>query len=75
MPVFQPTSVSEYPAVHTAGALRHGSCTTEVGVANDTLLIVTVAVPSTQPLDYADPCPRADDVAAAIIANAEGNAP
>lgn len=78
MPVFQPTSVSEYPAVHTAAtasALRHGSCTTEVGVANDTLLIVTVTVPSTQPLDYADPCPRADDLAAAIIANAEGNAP
>lgn len=78
MPVFQPTTVSEYPGIHTAttsGALRHGQCTTEVGVANDTLLVVSVTVPASQTFDYADPCPDADQVAASIIANAEGAAP
>ncbi|HEY3608590.1 MAG TPA: DUF3558 domain-containing protein [Pseudonocardiaceae bacterium] len=78
LPVFQPTKVSEYPAVHTAtttSALHHGQCTTQVGVANDTLLIVSVTVPSSQPLDYTDPCPSADDLAAAILANTEGAAP
>jgi hypothetical protein len=76
--VFQPTKISEYPAVHTAtstSALHHGRCTTQVGVANDTLLIVTVTVPSTEPLDYNDPCPAADDLTAAILANTEGAAP
>jgi hypothetical protein len=76
--VFQPTSVSEYPAVHTAAnptALMHGQCTVDVGVANDTLLVVRVTVPNPASLDYSDPCPDADSFAATVIANAEGKAP
>jgi hypothetical protein len=78
LPVFQPTKISQYPAVHTAtttSEVHHGRCTTQVGVANDTLLIVTVTVPSTQTFDYADPCPVADDLTAAILANTKGAAP
>jgi hypothetical protein len=78
IPVFQPTSVSEYPAIHTAAsttALTHGQCTVDVGVANDTLLIVRVTVPNPAALDYPDPCPDADSFAATVIANSEGQAP
>ena len=73
MPIFQPTSVSEYPAVHTA--IGRGRCTVQVGVANDTLVIVNVAVPNTQSPDYTDPCDDADTFAADIIADGEGTAP
>lgn len=77
IPVFQPATVSEYPAVHTAAsaaALRQGRCTVEVGVANDTLLIVGVVVPS-QSLDHGTPCDDADAFAADVIANSQGAQP
>lgn len=77
MPVFQPATVSEYPAVHTAvtaTALRQGRCTVDVGVADDTLLVVDVTVPS-QALDYGTPCDDADAFAADAIANAQGAQP
>lgn len=77
-PVFAPTKVSEYPAVHTApdtAAQKHGRCTVQVKVAEGTLLTVTVTVPASQALDYTDPCPDADQFAASAIANAEGAAP
>lgn len=77
MSVFQPTTVSEYPAVHTAAspaALGQGKCTVDVGVASDTLLIVSVTVPA-QSLDYATPCDDADAFAADVIANSQGAQP
>lgn len=76
--VFQPTTVSEYPAVRTAAskaALSAGRCTVDVGVANDTLLSVNVTVPAADQADYTDPCDPASQLAAAIIANSEGQAP
>jgi hypothetical protein len=78
MAVFQTTTVSEYPGVHTAvsaDALTHGRCTVEVGVANDTLLIVSATVPVADTLDYPSPCDAADTFAATLIGNAEGKAP
>ncbi|HWE91329.1 MAG TPA: DUF3558 family protein [Pseudonocardiaceae bacterium] len=78
MPVFQPTPVSLFPAVNTASsaaAIKHGQCTAEVGVAQNSVLVVDVTVPDATSLDYADPCSDADAVAAAIIADAEGQVP
>jgi hypothetical protein len=77
MPVFQPATVSEYPAVHTAttpAALHEGHCTVEVGVADDTLLVVGSTVPS-ESLDYTTPCDDADTFAADIIANSQAGQP
>lgn len=77
-PAFAATTVSEYPAVHTAATpadLRRGHCVVEVGVAGDTLLVAEVRVVDPASLDYPDPCPAADAFAATIIANAEGHAP
>lgn len=78
MAVFQPTSVSEYPAVQTAttaAALKRGQCTVDVAVANDTLLDVSVDVPTGDTLDYSAPCDNADTFAATLIANAEAASP
>lgn len=76
--VFQPTTISGYPAVHTAATAadqRHGKCTVEIGVARDTLVDVSVTVPPSQSFDYTDPCDDVDSFAGAVIANAEGIAP
>lgn len=76
--VFQPTTISGYPAIHTAPTAadqRHGRCTVRIGVAKDTLVDVSVTVPPSQPLDYTDPCGDVDSFAAAVIANAEGKSP
>lgn len=78
IPVFQPTAVSEYPAVNTAAsrdAVRHGQCTVQVGVANDTLLVVSVIYTDPHAVDYTDPCPDADTFAASLLGHAEGKAP
>jgi hypothetical protein len=75
LPVFRPTMVSGFPAVDTAAgadAQGRGQCTVEVGVAGDTLLIVGITVPAGDAFDYTDPCPNAEQFAAAIIGNAEG---
>jgi hypothetical protein len=78
IPVFRPTMISNYPAVNTANSAdvtQHGQCTVQVGVAPGTLLVVDVTVPAVQALDYTDPCPDANALAAAIIANSVGQVP
>ncbi len=78
MPVFAPATVLEYPAVHTAdtaAAPSHGRCTVDVGVADDTLLVVGVTVPDSRALDYTTPCDDADAFAADVIANTQGTQP
>lgn len=78
MPVFRPTMISNYPAVNTASsvdATQRGQCTAQVGVAPGTLLVVDVTVAVAQALDYTDPCPDANALAATIIANSVGQVP
>lgn len=78
IPVFGPTTISGYPAIHTAATAadqRHGRCTVQIGVANDTLVNVSVTIPPGDALDYTDPCDDVDSFAGAVIANAEGSAP
>lgn len=78
LPVFQPTRISDYPAVHTAAspaAERRGQCTVEVAVAPDTLINASVLAPPADQTDYADPCPAVDQFAESIVANAKGAVP
>ncbi|MCU1686406.1 MAG: hypothetical protein JWQ81_7145 [Amycolatopsis sp.] len=67
--VFEPTAIHGYPSVHLGNdvtAEQHGHCTVETGVADPTLLIVSVVIaPGTA--DYDDPCSDADRFAGYII--------
>lgn len=69
--VFQPVQVGEYPAVNT-GSQVPGHCTVEIGVANDTLIIVSTMVPQADEADYSDPCHTLDQFALVIVGNGQG---
>ena len=71
MAVFQPTRVGEYPGVNT-GSQVAGHCTVEVGVANDTLVVVNTVVPRADQNDYPDPCYQLDEFALVIVGNGQG---
>lgn len=67
---FQPTDISSYPAIHTTpepSGPAHGHCTTEVGVADRALLLVTVDYGRATGVNSADPCADADTIALAIM--------
>lgn len=67
---FEPTDISSYPALHTTpdpDGDKHGHCTTEVGVADRALLLVSVDYGSAGGSDAADPCADADALALAIM--------
>lgn len=67
---FEPTDISSYPALHTTpepDGARHGHCTTEVGVADRALLLVSVDYGSAGGADAADPCADSDAVALALM--------
>ncbi|WP_284740409.1 DUF3558 domain-containing protein [Amycolatopsis sp. RTGN1] len=62
---FEPTDVHSYPAIHHDAG--DGHCTVQAGVANDTLLTVTVDATDPAPSAQADPCGEADRFAGTII--------
>jgi len=70
---FEPVQITRYPGVHTTSPGQRpsgGVCTTQVGVAEDTLLMVTADYTGRQashPSLSSDPCPDADKVAEEII--------
>lgn len=73
---FQPTSVSHYPAVNTTPGGRRptdGTCTTRVGVANDSLLVVTADYSGQQSRFASNPCPDASGIAFEIITQLLGS--
>jgi len=65
IPGFAPTEVHSYPAIHRD--TTDGHCTVQVGVANDTLLAVTVDATDPALSAHADPCAEADHFAGTII--------
>lgn len=62
---FEPTTVHSYPGIHRD--TRVGHCTTEIGVANDTLLVVTVDATDPALSARTDPCAEADRFAGTLI--------
>lgn len=70
---FEPVRITGYPGLHTNRSGRHsrdGVCTTQVGVAEDTLLSITadyVGAQHTHPSFSSDPCPDADKIAEEIV--------
>ena len=62
---FDPADVHSYPAIHRDA--RGGHCTVQVGVANDTLLSVTIDATNLRLSVYQDPCAEADRFAGSII--------
>ena len=62
---FEPTDVPSYPAIHRDAG--DGHCIVQVGVANDTLLAVTVDATDPALSVHADPCAEADRFAGTII--------
>ena len=68
IPAFEPTDVHSYPAVHTDhDGTPPGQCTVNVGVAGDTLLIVTMKVSDAKVAPSGDPCAEADRFAGSMI--------
>jgi hypothetical protein len=68
IPAFEPTDVHSYPAVHTDhDGTPPGQCTVNVGVAGDTLLIVTMKVADAKAAPSGDPCGEADRFAGSMI--------
>jgi hypothetical protein len=65
VPGFDPTTVHSYPGVHRDVAT--GRCTVDVGVANDTLLAVTVIATDAKLDAYQDPCGEADRFAGTLV--------
>ncbi|MET8847948.1 DUF3558 domain-containing protein [Amycolatopsis sp. NPDC004625] len=65
IPGFTPAQVHSYPAI--LRDLDVGRCTVETGVANDTLLVVTVDAPDRALSAHADPCTEAERFAGTII--------
>lgn len=73
---FQPAEVSHYPAADTTASGQRpvdGSCTTRVGVASDSLLIVTATYPGRRSRSAKDPCAAAEDFAFAVITQMLGS--
>ena len=62
---FEPTTVHSYPGIHRG--TRDGHCTTQIGVANDTLLTVTVDATNPGLSARMDPCGEADRFAGTLI--------
>ncbi len=62
---FGPADVHSYPAIHRDA--RSGHCTVQVGVANDTLLSVTIDATNPVLSAHQDPCAEADRFAGSII--------
>ncbi|MEU0528929.1 DUF3558 domain-containing protein [Amycolatopsis tolypomycina] len=62
---FDPTDVHSYPGIHRDTGT--GRCTVDVGVANDTILAVTVDATDPQLSAHADPCGEADRFAGTVI--------
>jgi hypothetical protein len=65
LPGFGPTDVHSYPGAHID--TRSGHCTVDVGVADDTLLAVTVDATDPKLTAYDDPCAEADRFAGSVI--------
>jgi hypothetical protein len=60
--------VHSYPGVHTDhDGTPAGQCTVNVGVADDTLLIVTVKVSDAKVAPFGDPCIETDRFAGSVI--------
>ncbi|WP_329056252.1 DUF3558 domain-containing protein [Amycolatopsis sp. NBC_01488] len=62
---FDPADVHSYPAIHRDA--RGGHCTVQVGVADDTLLSVTIDATNPKLSVHQDPCAEADRFAGSII--------
>ncbi|WP_037713728.1 MULTISPECIES: DUF3558 domain-containing protein [Actinomycetes] len=73
IPGFAPTFVHSYPGIHRDN--RDGQCTVETGVADDTLLNVTVTATDPKLDAYSDPCYEADRFAGIMIAYQANRAP
>lgn len=73
VPGFAPVFVHSYPGIHRDD--RDGQCTVETGVADDTLLNVTVAATDPKLDAYSDPCYEADRFAGIMIAYQANRAP
>lgn len=70
---FAPVFVHSYPGIHRDD--RDGQCTVETGVAEDTLLTVTVTATDPKLDAYGDPCYEADRFAGIMIAYQAHRAP
>ncbi|WP_037366344.1 DUF3558 family protein [Amycolatopsis orientalis] len=73
IPGFAPVFVHSYPGIHRD--TRDGQCTVETGVADDTLLTVTVTATDPKLDAYNDPCYEADRFAGIMIAYQANRAP
>ncbi|MET8848594.1 DUF3558 domain-containing protein [Amycolatopsis sp. NPDC004625] len=62
---FEPTTVHSYPGIHRGASIGH--CTTMIGVADNTLLAVTVDATDPALSAHTDPCAEADRFAGTII--------
>jgi hypothetical protein len=62
---FDPADVHSYPAIHRDA--RDGHCTVQVGVADDTLLSVTIDATNPTLSAHQDPCAEADRFAGSVI--------
>lgn len=65
VPGFDPTDVHSYPGAHLD--TRTGHCSVYVGVANDTVLTVTIDATDPKLDAHADPCGEADRFAGTLI--------
>jgi Protein of unknown function (DUF3558) len=73
-PVFQPlANVGGYPAVIalTADGRSQGLCQVSVGVTNNVLVEVSVALRAGAP-DVSNPCPRNQNIATAVVQTLKG---
>lgn len=70
---FAPVFVHSYPGVHRDD--HDGHCTVETGVADDTLLNVTVTATDPKLEAYGDPCYEADRFAGIMVAYQANRAP
>ncbi|WP_162834118.1 DUF3558 family protein [Amycolatopsis circi] len=73
VPGFAPVFVHSYPGVHRDD--HDGHCTVETGVAEDTLLNVTVTATDPKLDAYSDPCYEADRFAGIMVAYQANRAP
>jgi hypothetical protein len=76
LPYFEPTDVQNYPAVRydaDRSVPDQGRCAVSVGVAEDALLTVTTTIADPKTLNYPVPCPDAELLANAIIADITRN--
>ncbi|ALG09083.1 DUF3558 domain-containing protein [Kibdelosporangium phytohabitans] len=72
LPYFEPTEIQGYPAVRydpERAVPDQGRCAISVGVEDDALLTVTTTIADPKTLNFPVPCPDADLLANAIIAD------